>query len=421
MLTQPTVLSVARNVVTMATAPTKGYDCEFISEVPSQCKCPECKCVLRDPHRVSCCDEEYCKVCIMRVLRDNKPCPGCGNNSDISISVSRRTKRFIDQLKCRCSNQRDGCEWKGELQDLDNHLNENPTNENQLNGCDFTKIRCQFCQEMLPRNEMGEHQENICKNRPFDCQYCDHHDTYERVIADHLPECPQQPVECPQGCGMSPQCQYLTAHKANDCPMTMLKCKIQGCEERRQRKDMPAHNEEYSAQHVQLLSQKVRELEEEQRQSKEEAQQRKREQDERHLPITLTMRNFEQLLAAKDRWMSRLLYTQERGYAIFLSIYVAGYGIAGLTGDISVYVNITRGEYDEELQWPCRLSIEVTLLSQEQNGDEVTKTCSIRARKVAQNRYEGWQRFIKERIARERFLKNNCLKFRVSDITEHKD
>ena len=54
----------------MATAPTKGYDCEFISEVTNEYKCPECKNVLRDPHRVSCCDEEYCKACITPLLRN---------------------------------------------------------------------------------------------------------------------------------------------------------------------------------------------------------------------------------------------------------------------------------------------------------------------------------------------------------------
>ena len=184
---------------------------------------------------------------------------------------------------------------------------------------------------------------------------------------------------------------------------------------------MPAHNEEYSAQHVQLLSQKVRELEEEQRHTKEEAKQRKEEQDARHLPITLTMKNYEQLLARRDQWMSRLLYTQERGYAIFLSVYVGGYGLASLTGDVSVYIYVTRGEYDEELQWPCRLSIQVSLLSQEENGEDMTKIFNIRAKKAAQSCYEGWKSFIKERIAQQRYVKDNCLKFKVASITEQND
>ena len=259
----------------MATAPIKGYDCDFISEVPSQCKCPECKYVIRDPHRVSCCDEEYCKACIEPVLENKRPCPSCGDNNNIRISQSRKTKRFIDNLRCYCSNQREGCEWNGELQELDNHLNENPTNKNRLDGCNFTKIGCQYCHEMLPRNEMGEHQENVCQQRQFNCEYCDHRDTYKQVMNVHLLKCPQKPVECPQGCGLSPQRQNLDTHKIDECPKTMIKCEIQGCEERRQREDMQAHREEYAIQHTQLLSQKVQELEEKVQQNEEEAQQRK--------------------------------------------------------------------------------------------------------------------------------------------------
>ena len=147
----------------MATVPKKGYDCEFISEVPDDYKCPICKCVFRDPHRVSCCEEEYCKECIEQVITDDKPCPNpkCGCNDYISTSEAMRTRRQVDQLRCHCSNRREGCEWKGELQELNDHLNENPTNENQLNGCDFTPVHCRWCQEILPRNEIGEHQENV--------------------------------------------------------------------------------------------------------------------------------------------------------------------------------------------------------------------------------------------------------------------
>ena len=395
----------------MATAPNKGHDCEFTSTVPTIYYCSICKKVIRDPQRVSCCEEEYCKACIEQSLRDNRRCPNqeCGNNSDdIVISEARRTKRQIDKLRCYCSNQREGCEWEGELQELNDHLNENPTNENQLNGCGFTTVHCRWCQEILPRNEIGVHQENICQLRPFTCQYCNHQDTYQRVMTIHLPECPRQPVECPQGCGLSPRRQSLAAHKAEECPNTTITCKIQGCEERRKRKDMPAHNQEYAAQHVELLSQKI----------EGEAEQRKKEQNARYLPVTVTLRNYEQLFTGRERWMSRLLYTKEKGYAIFLSVYVSGYGFAGLTNNISVFVNVSRGEYDEELQWPCRLSIEVSLLNQDDDEDKVTKICNIQARKAAQSRYSGWQSFIKERNAR-RYVKDNCLKFTVSNITEN--
>ena len=391
----------------MAVAPARGYECEFVNEVHEHFKCPICENVLRDPHRVSCCDEEYCKECIEQALRDHRPCSKCGTNDDIHIGKSKKTKRCIDNLMCYCTNRGEGCEWEGELLELDNHLNMNPVDENQLNGCDLTRIGCRYCNEMLRRNEMGEHQENTCQNRPFNCEHCGHHDTYERVMTNHLPECPQQPVLCPQECGLSPKRMDMDAHKANDCPKTTIKCEIQGCEERRLRRDMPAHNEEYAVQHTQLLSQKVRELE-------EEAQQKKREQNARYLPITLTMTDFEQHLDAGDLWTSRLFYTQNEGYALYLTVYAGGYGIAKFMDEISVYVHIARGEYDDQLDWPCQVHIQVSLLNQQQNEEHLTKFVGIRAERTAKRHSQGWPRFAKQRNVQQQFVKDNCLKFRVS-------
>ena len=397
----------------MATAPTKGYDCEFISEVPNEYKCPICKHVLRDPHRVSCCDEEYCKACITPLMRNKKPCPQCGKK--INITECKKTKRYIDQLRCRCSNQRKGCKWKGKLCELEGHLNQNPSDENRLNGCNFTKIRCQFCQEMFPRNQIGEHQENVCQDRPYNCQYCDYHSTYQRVMAIHLPECPQQPVECPQGCGKSPQQQNLAVHKAEECPKTIIMCEFPGCEEI-QRKDMQAHRENYLAQHMQLLLQMVQELQVEKRQREEGERQRREEEQARLLPIAVTVADVHQHLVTKKEWKSPLFYTHEKGYAIQLQVYVTGYGIARLRNEISVYVHVIRGQYDDQLQWPCQFSIEVTLINQEQGGENVTRVVTIRAKKNTDNSYEGWQMFIGEKNARDRFIKDDCLQFRMSKI-----
>lgn len=398
----------------MATAPTKGYDCEFISKVPNEYKCPKCKHVLRDPHRVSCCDEEYCKTCITPFLRNKKPCPQCGKRNE--ITECKKTKRYIDQLRCRCSNQREGCGWEGKLYELDGHLNQNPTNENQLNGCNYAKLQCQHCGKKLPRNEIHEHQENVCQDRPYDCQYCNYHGTYQHVMTIHLPECQQQPVECPQGCGLSPERKILAAHKANECPMTTIKCEFPGCEEKRQRKDMPAHREEYLVHHMQLLLQMVQELQAEKRQREEGEQQRREEEKAQQLPTTVKMTDVHQHLVTKKEWTSPLFYTHERGYAIQLQVYVAGYGIAGFRNEISVQVHVIRGQYDDQLQWPCQISIEATLINQEQDGENVTKIANIRARKNDQNRSERWMMFIGEKNARHRFIKDNYLQFKISKI-----
>ena len=196
----------------------------------------------------------------------------------------------------------------------------------------------------------------------------------------------------------------------------MIKCEFEGCEERRQRKDIPAHNQEYLVQHMQLLLQMVQKLQAEQQEKSEKEQQRREELQARHLPTTVTVPNIEQQLATKNKWKSPLLYTHERGYAIQLAVYVGGYGIAGLVDDISVYVHIIRGKYDNELAWPCRFNIQVPLINHEQDGENVTRIANFRASKNTQHCNEGWLNFIKERNARQQFIKDDCLQFRVSKI-----
>lgn len=98
---------------------------------------------------------------------------------------------------------------------------------------------------------------------------------------------------------------------------------------------MQAHREDYLAQHMQLLLQMVQELQAEKQQREEREQQRREEEQAWLLPIAVTVADVHQYLVTKKEWMSQLFYTHERGYAIQLQVYVAGFGIAGLRNEIS--------------------------------------------------------------------------------------
>ena len=40
-----------------------GYECDlFLESVGTELKCCKCKLILREPHRLICCDERVCKV-----------------------------------------------------------------------------------------------------------------------------------------------------------------------------------------------------------------------------------------------------------------------------------------------------------------------------------------------------------------------
>ena len=229
-----------------------GYDCELVDKPPKevQTECPVCLLVLKEPNQVSCCGYAFCKMCIEKIKRCNQPCPCCMGEV-FNHFHDKRLKRSLSGLKVSCSID---CPWVGELNDLDEHLNKNPTNEEQLKGCKHVKIECLYCAELIKRSEIETHQEN-CPKRPFSCDHCkDYDSTYEDVTTNHWSECNYYPLSCPNMCGQVIPRQNLKIHMDNNCPLTTIECefKFAGCEERLPRKDMPAHLWDNTATHLSL-------------------------------------------------------------------------------------------------------------------------------------------------------------------------
>jgi len=74
-------------------------------------------------------------------------------------------------------------------------------------------------------------------------------------------------------------------------------------------------------------------------------------------PLFVLMDNFLLKLYLKEHWESEPFLAFERGSLISLSIYPAGHG-DGEGNYLSIYVNLMKGPYDDELeqsgQWPMR-------------------------------------------------------------------
>ena len=79
-----------------------GYDYEFVSPPPKSLECPVCLLTLRDPHVISCCSYEFCKVCIKHVQKDGKPCPLCDELAKLLHNATEesgsRSECFINSL-----------------------------------------------------------------------------------------------------------------------------------------------------------------------------------------------------------------------------------------------------------------------------------------------------------------------------------
>ena len=140
-----------------------GYDCEFVEKPPKivQSECPVCLQIIREPYQADCCGYAFCRVCIERIKADTKPCPCC-NAETFDKFEDKRLKRTLYEFRVYCTKKKQGCQWLGELRQLDNHLNYNPPQEKWLEGCQFTHVKCYYCSEFVQRSGIQVHQSEQC-------------------------------------------------------------------------------------------------------------------------------------------------------------------------------------------------------------------------------------------------------------------
>ena len=249
-----------------------GFDCRFVQKPPEpfQSECPVCLLVLREPHQTSCCGYGFCKRCIEKIKLLNNPCPCC-KAEEFNSFADKRLKRSLSGYKVFCTNENEGCEWTGELGELENHLNLDPTKDKQLQGCQFAKVACLYCSEPYQRSNIQTHQNKECPRRPFSCEYCKIFDsTYDDVTINHWPECGYYPVQCPLGCGESIERRRYQNHVSDNCVLKCIECEFRqvGCDMKLPRKDMLAHLNNGLGHHMILLLKNQGKLQEENEQLK---------------------------------------------------------------------------------------------------------------------------------------------------------
>ena len=223
-----------------------------------QAECPVCLMVLKEPCVIDCpCGQKMCRECVERIKKEGKPCPLC-NKTDFSFMRDYGLERYLKSCDVWCSKKEDGCEWRGKLGEFEQHLNRNPSPENQWNGCQFVEVECKHeCGRWFQRRYIATHQDQECLERPYFCEHCNEYDsTFEEVTDIHYAECPKYPVTCPNVCRHDPfERHEIEDHLKDDCPLTKVSCPLHyaGCEVELPRKDMPEHMKD-TVTHLTLLA-----------------------------------------------------------------------------------------------------------------------------------------------------------------------
>ena len=144
-----------------------------------------------------------------------------------------------------------------ELIDVENHLTSN-------SGCPDQVVECRNkCGHKERRATVMKHMTNECRLRQEKCRYCSLVSTLEQVTGDHLKQCPNYPLECPNECGAGGLTRSTCPTHLQLCPMQCVECEYEqfGCATVLPRKDIGEHLQTSVEAHLQMAKRKVQEQE----------------------------------------------------------------------------------------------------------------------------------------------------------------
>ena len=390
-----------------------GYDCEFVTPQPDvvQTECPICLMIPKEPCVISCpCGKEFCRECIERIKKDNKPCPLC-NLTDFTFLRHHGSERYLKAQEVWCSYKKEkgGCEWRGKLGEYEQHLNRNPSPENQLTGCQFVEVECEHgCGEWFQRRHIAVHQKRVCPKRPYSCQYCcEYESTFADVTKNHHHQCNKFPVMCPNKCREAPfERQKVEKHVKDECPLTEVNCPLHyaGCEVRLPHKDMPKHMRD-TVTHLTLLAtvtqtllKENKELKQNMDHLKKENQELKQQNQQLEVKHQELQKATEKEVEALQKEVSELsltfggfpidfhvnyaikevqylssFRTHSNGHRMCLQWHSNGFG-DGKGTHVSIFTHLLRSPYDDHLKWPFRGEITIQIVNQAGDHSHVEKT-----------------------------------------------
>ena len=94
----------------------------FVERPSEDFYCPVAMTLLLEPQLTTCCGKHLSPEAATRVQREGRPCPMC-NAEKWSTVLDKHYQRQVKALPVFCSR---GCQWKGELSELDRHLQRCP-------------------------------------------------------------------------------------------------------------------------------------------------------------------------------------------------------------------------------------------------------------------------------------------------------
>lgn len=218
-----------------------GYHCTTKEETTQpDFLCISCGNILREPSLVSCCSQNFCA----NFLKDKKICPACGE--ELHSGTNWYLHKEIQKLLVLCAERTHGCDWEGDIRDLDEHTS----------LCEYVQVTCKECGQEMGKGQLTAHLAEECPKREYSCPHCGFKDTYSFVTNAHSPVCSDAPVKCPNSCGMAGERDSIDKHLEDECPLHYIVCSFKqaGCMQKFRRDDREKHMQASVGSHLASLA-----------------------------------------------------------------------------------------------------------------------------------------------------------------------
>ena len=216
----------------------------FLEPVPNYLTCIMCYGLLKEPVATDCCEKMFCSE---HTYSAGKVCPAC-RHTPLSVTRNKGIDSIVKDLKVFCQHHDKGCQWKGHLCFEPNHRGET---------CGFEVVSCaKGCEATLQRQLLETHILEECPRREVKCEFCNTSVTAAE-LESHQESCPDHPVLCPHGCGMTLPRKEVEEHSPT-CSEVTVPCPLasNGCNLLLKSKDLADHLQTSVVEHLSLISKK---------------------------------------------------------------------------------------------------------------------------------------------------------------------